>query len=273
MERRQKAQGENEVTEALVTAIDEGPARRLTLNSPANRNALSQPLLHRLKEELERAGGTPAVRVIVLAHTGPVFCAGADMKEQLAESANTGKSSGAGALVPILELIQRIPQPVVAEVRGPVRGGGMGLVAAADIALASGTANFAFSEIKVGVAPAVIAVPVLARVNRTAALDLFLTGRTIDAAEAWRVGLVTRVVPTGAEAAETARAVEELVAGAPGAQREIKRLVREVPLLDQRAAYERMVELSRQLFSGVEGQEGMRAFREHRAPIWPNDRA
>jgi len=257
---------------ALVTAVDEGPARRLTLNSPANRNALSQPLLDQLLRQLEQAGATAGVRVVVLAHEGPVFCAGADMKEQLLMSANSGKSPGAGALVPVLELLQEIPQPVVAEVRGPVRGGGMGLVAAADIALASNTANFAFSEIKVGVAPAVIAVPVLARIDRTAALDLFLTGRTIDAAEAFRIGLVTKVVTAGDEAVATARAVEELAAGAPSAQREIKRLVREVPGLAPEDAYERMVALSRRLFSSPEGQEGMRAFRERRAPVWRRDK-
>lgn len=257
--------------EALVTAVDDGPARRLTLNSPANRNSLSKPLLEQLSWELERAAATSGVRVVVLAHTGPVFCAGADMSEQLASSAKSGTSPGAGALVPILELLERIPQPVVAEVRGPVRGGGMGLVAAADIALCCTTANFAFSEIRVGVAPAVIAVTVLARISRSAALDLFLTGRKFGADEALRIGLVTKVVPVGHEAAETTRAVEELAAGAPLAQREIKRLVREVPNMDQAAAYQRMVALSRRLFSSPEGQEGMRAFREHRAPDWPSD--
>ncbi|MHB1500389.1 MAG: enoyl-CoA hydratase-related protein [Candidatus Dormibacteria bacterium] len=253
---------------ALVSVVDQGAARRISLDSPGNRNALSEALIEQLLTAMERASGDPAVRVVVLSHSGSTFCSGADLKEQLQQRARSGSSSGAGPLVPVLKLLQELPKPVIAEVRGAVRGGGMGLVAASDIVIATGDASFAFSETRVGVAPAVVAVPVLARMQRGAALELFLTGRTFTSEDAQRAGLVNLVVRAGHAGAETERVVAELALGAPLAQAEIRRLVREVPRWDPDTAYTKMADLSRRLFSSPDGEEGMTAFRERRPPRW-----
>ncbi len=256
------------VSATLVSVQDQGRARRISLDSPANRNALSAALLEQLTAELIRAGADDQVRVVVLSHTGSAFCSGADLKEQLEARTDTGSSPGAGSLVPVLRLLSQLPQPVIAEVRGAVRGGGMGLVAQSDIVLATREATFAFSEVKVGVAPAVIAVPVLAKMPRGLALELFLTGRTFGADEAMRGGLVTMVVDSEGAFAKTSEVVAELALGAPAAQREIRRLVWDVPRLEEESAYQQMVALSQRLFSSPEGAEGMAAFKERRPPGW-----
>ena len=240
----------------------------VTLDSPGNRNALSRLLLAQLLAALRGAAENPLVRVVVLGHTGTTFCAGADLKEQEEARARTGRSPGAGALAPILEAILDCPKPVVAEVAGAVRGGGMGLVAACDLAVAAEPATFAFSEVRVGVAPAVIAPAVLSRMAPALASELFLTGRTFSAAEALRAGLLSRVVPASELSREVADLVSELLAGAPQAQAEVKRLLARVPRLDRQEALEQMVALSERLFSAEEAREGISAFKERRPPSW-----
>jgi methylglutaconyl-CoA hydratase len=240
----------------------------VTLDSPGNRNALSRLLLAQLLAALRGAAEDPLVRVVVLGHTGTTFCAGADLKEQEEARARTGRSPGAGALAPILEAILDCPKPVVAEVAGAVRGGGMGLVAACDLAVAAEPATFAFSEVRVGVAPAVIAPAVLSRMAPALASELFLTGRTFSAAEALRAGLLSRVVPASELSREVADLVSELLAGAPQAQAEVKRLLARVPRLDRQEALEQMVALSERLFSAEEAREGISAFKERRPPSW-----
>lgn len=256
------------MSDSLVHWHIEGRTSKVTLDSPDNRNALSGALLEQLLTALQRAGADAVTRVIWLGHTGDVFCSGADLKEQLQTFRQTGASPGAGGLVPILEELRNSPKPVVAEVRGAVRGGGMGLVAASDIVIASESSTFAFSEARVGVVPAVIAVPVLERIGRAAALELFLTGRPFSSAEALRAGLLTRVVPSEQVEREMATVLAELLKAAPGAQAQIKRLISRVPGLAPEIAYSEMVSLSQRLFSGPEGQEGMAAFRERRPPDW-----
>ncbi len=256
------------MSDPLVISSNTARTSRVILNSPVNRNALSIALLQELCSALGTAVADPETRVIWLGHTGSVFCSGADMKEQVRTFAETGASPGAGGLVPVLELLQNSPKPIVTEVRGAVRGGGMGLVAASDIVVASETATFAFSEARVGVAPAVIAVPVLARIGRAAALELFLTGRTFTAAEALETGLLTRVVPSNQVEEEMGRLITELLQAAPGAQAEIRQLIARVPRLTPEVAYGEMIALSQRLFSSREGQEGMTAFSDRRPPDW-----
>ena len=235
--------------ERVVGYRTAGRVAMVTLDSPQNRNALSSSLLSQLRTALQRAAEDPLVRVVVLGHTGTTFCSGADLREQEEARARTGRSPGAGALAPILVAILDCPKPVVAEVAGAVRGGGMGLVAACDLAVAAEPATFAFSEVRVGVAPAVIAHAVLARMTPAWSAELFLTGRTFSAAEAQSAGLVNRVVPAGELSAEVAGLVSDLVAGAPGAQAEVKRLLARVPRLERGQALEEMVALSERLFS------------------------
>lgn len=256
------------MSEVLVRVGRKGPVARLVLDSPENRNALSPTLMNQLMVALQGALESPEVRVVVLSHTGNTFCSGADLRQQEAEYRATGRSPGVGGLVPLLELIMDAPKPVVCEVAGAVRGGGMGILAAADLTVAGDSSNFAFSEVRVGVAPAVISVAVLARVGRPAALELMLSGRTFSAPEAFRVGLVSRVVPDPQLQTAAREVCGELLKAAPEAQAATKRLIGEVPFLERGAAFARMSELSTELFSGAEGQEGITAFLERRRPGW-----
>jgi len=256
------------MSDQLITLETSSKVAYLTLDSPANRNALSEAMLEQLLAALGAAVGAPEVRLLVLSHTGSVFCSGADLKEQARIHQATGASPGAGGLVPILEAMLASPKPIICRVDGAVRGGGMGLVAASDVAIASPASSFAFSEVRVGVAPAVISVPVLARISRTAALELFLTGRVFSAEEAASAGLLTRTSQPGELDQEISAVVEELLRGAPTAQAEAKRLISAVPPMEPKAAFQLMIQLSARLFSSPEGQEGMAAFKERRPPPW-----
>jgi methylglutaconyl-CoA hydratase len=171
------------MTELVRTAVRDGVAT-LTLDSPANRNALSAALIEQLLAGLAAAGRDPAVRAVVLSHTGPVFSSGADLRETLA-AAGSGRPPVA-RLGEALLAIWECPKPVLARVAGPARAGGLGLIAAADIAVCAREASFAFTEVRIGVIPAVISATVLRRLQPRAAAELYLTGETFDADRAER---------------------------------------------------------------------------------------
>jgi methylglutaconyl-CoA hydratase len=158
--------------------------------------------------------------------------------------------------------------PVVARLAGPARAGGVGLVAACDIAVAADTTTFAFTEVRIGVVPAIIAVTVLPRLLPRAAHELFLTGETFDAARAAAIGLINRAVPTERLDAEVARYVDMLRRGAPDALAATKALMQRRLDDDLNAAFAAMQELSAHHFASAEGQEGMAAFAEKRLPAW-----
>ena len=205
----------------------------ITLDSPANRNALSAQLRRELLGHLDTALADDAVRVVVLGHTGRVFCSGMDLKESRGAGA---ADQGVNEVPTILQRIWTAPKPVVAKVGGPTRAGGVGLVAACDIAVAATAATFAFSEVRIGVVPAVISVTVLPRLLPRAAHELFLTGETFDAARAVAVGLVNAAVPAEELDDEVARYVGMLRLGAPGAlaaTKEMLRAERPAALADQ----------------------------------------
>ncbi len=237
----------------------------ITLDSPTNRNALSAQLRRELAAHLDTAIADDAARVIVVTHTGRVFCAGMDLKESRA--AGSGQQ-GVREFPAILDRIWNSPTPVVARLAGPARAGGVGMVAACDIAVASDEATFAFSEVRIGVVPAIISVTVLPRLLPRAAHELFLTGEIFDAARAAAVGLINSSVPADGLDAEVARYVEMLRLGAPGALAATKEMLRaqRPSTMDERFAA--MLALSAGFFAGEEGQEGMRAFAEKRPPSW-----
>lgn len=237
----------------------------ITLDSPANRNALSAQLRHELRTHLDTALADDAARVVVLTHTGRVFCAGMDLKES--RGAGTGQQ-GVREFPEILELLWTSPKPVVARLAGPARAGGVGLVAACDIAVAAADATFAFSEVRIGVVPAIISVTVLPRLLARAAHELFLTGETFDSARAAAVGLINSAVPADGLDAEVARYVEMLRLGAPGALAATKAMLRAARPTTMDEQFDEMLELSAGFFAGAEGQEGMRAFAEKRPPAW-----
>lgn len=237
----------------------------LTLDSPTNRNALSTALMEELVTGLAAAVADPAVRVIVLTHTGPVFCAGADLKETSA--AFTAGTIPAGRMGDVLAAIWESPKPVVARVGGPARAGGLGLIAAADLAIAATDATFAFTEVRLGVIPAVISATVLPRLAPRAAAELFLTGETFTGVRAAEIGLVTAAVPAGELDATVARYVSALVRGAPGALAGTKELLRR----GGAAIRDELSDLSAEsvrYFTSEEGREGVRSFVEKRDPHW-----
>src|SRR3954452_4330107 len=208
------------MTDELVHLdVDRGVAT-VTLDSPHNRNALSAQLRDELAGHLATALSDDAVRVVVLTHAGTVFCSGMDLKE-----ASSGNLAGK-EFPQILEAIWTSPKPVVVRLAGPARAGGLGLVAAGDIAVAADTVSFAFTEVRIGVVPAVISVTVLPRLLPRAANELFLTGETFDAARAVAIGLVNTAVAAEELDDEVARYVEMLRLGAPGALAATKEMLR-----------------------------------------------
>ncbi|WP_405506066.1 enoyl-CoA hydratase family protein [Streptomyces purpurascens] len=240
----------------LVTRTRARAVETVTFDSPHNRNALSAALVGELADALTDAGKDTDVRAIVLTHTGNTFSAGADLKDPPPPD----------ALVGLLRQIIELPKPVVARVTGHVRAGGLGLLAACDIAAASTDATFAFTEVRIGVAPAVISLPLLPRTDPRALARYYLTGERFDAAEAQRTGLLT----THADDVDTALApiLDGLRKSAPDALTETKRLLtaRVLETFDRDAAD--LTALSARLFSSPQAREGMTAFLERRDAAW-----
>ncbi|MBO0840478.1 MAG: enoyl-CoA hydratase family protein [Sciscionella sp.] len=250
--------------ELVHYAVTAGIAR-LTMDSPHNRNALSARLRRELSEHLDRAIDTEDVRVIVLEHTGPVFCAGMDLKE--ARGAGSA-DQGVNEFPAILQRIWTSPKPVVAKLAGPARAGGVGLVAACDIAVAVDAATFAFTEVRIGVVPAVISITVLPRLLPRAAHELFLTGETFDAHRAAAIGLINSAVPADELDAEVARYTDMLVLGAPNALAATKQMLRRPRSTELADDFADMLSLSAKHFASAEGQEGIVAFATKRKPNW-----
>lgn len=239
----------------------------ITLDSPPNRNALSVRLLGDLADSLEQALAEPEARVIVLTGTGPVFCSGADLKEQRGDAPVTA------SFPEVLSLIWESPKPVICRLNGTARAGGLGLVAACDFAIAPLTASFAFTEVRLGVAPAMISVPVLRRLQPRAAAEYLMTGEVFGAAKAVEIGLLTRAVPQEELDASVAHYAGMLIKGGPEALAITKRLVRDIPAVPFEEGLRRMTELSAERFTSEEGQEGIAAFMAKRPPRWvPGDR-
>lgn len=252
----------------LVHYTVAGGVATITLDSPHNRNALSTQLRQELLDHLTAASGDDAARVIVLDHTGPVFCAGMDLKEARGASAGDQPVNDFPA---ILELIWTGPKPVVAKLAGPARAGGVGLVAAADIAVAAEDASFAFTEVRIGVVPAVISVTVLPRLLPRAAHELFLTGEKFDAHRAVAIGLLNSAVPASELDTEVQRYTDMLVLGGPNALAGTKQMLRRERSQSLAADLAAMTELSAGYFASAEGQEGITAFAQKRTPNWvPN---
>jgi methylglutaconyl-CoA hydratase len=252
------------MSELVHLEIADGAAT-ITLDSPTNRNALSRQVREELDGHLQVAAGSGAVRVVVLTHTGPVFCSGMDLRESQGSAA---EGQGVNELPRLLQVLQQFPKPVVARVAGPARAGGVGLLAVCDVAIAVDTATFAFSEVRLGLVPAVISVPVLPRLLPRPAHELFLTGETFDAARAAAIGLLTCAVAADRLDAEVRRHTEMLRSGAPGALAATKSLLARQDATALAEQYAAMSELSAAHFASAEGQEGMRAFAQKRAPSW-----
>lgn len=243
-------------------AVDRG-VTTLTLDSPANRNALSTRLVRELSEHLRRVSEDPSVRAVVLTHTGTTFCAGADLSEAALEG---GPAAGTARLVGLLRQILQLPKPVVALVQGHVRAGGLGLLGACDLVIVTPASSFAFTEVRLGLAPSIISLTVLPRLADRDAARLFLTGDKFDASEAARTGLVNEVAEDPDEA--VARVLTSLRAGSPQGLAATKWLTTRTVLAGFDADAEQLQAHSAQLFASEEAQEGIAAFLERRPPRW-----
>lgn len=234
----------------------------ITLDSQHNRNALSSQLIRELAECLDEAESADA-RAIVLRHEGPAFCAGADLKERSSVSGPPDSSP----MVDVMRRLMDTGRPTIAAVDGAVRAGGIGLMASCDLVVVDRSVTFALTEVRIGVAAAIISVPILRRVPPGKIAAAMLTGEVFDADEARSIGLVTHV--SDDVAATVAELCDGICAGAPRAVRETKHLLHRVPTLDRDAAFDEMRALSDELFAGPDAQEGMAAFKEKRRPTWP----
>lgn len=241
-----------------------GSVATITLNAPERRNALSAELLGRLRAHLDAAEADPGVRTVVLSHTGPAFCSGMDLTTvtDVAE-----QDQPINAFPVLLQRLWEYPKPVVARVDGKARAGGIGLIAASDIAIGTERADFAFTEVRLGLVPAVISVPVLPRLLPRAALELCLTGETFGAERAAEIGLLNRVVPDAD--AEVARYAGMFGRCEPKALAATKAMLRrDRGGVSMGADFAAMSALSAGYFASPEAAEGIAAFREKRSPAW-----
>ncbi len=241
-----------------------------TLADAESRNALGPELVQGLRDALAAAAADPKIRALVVTNEGSTFCAGANLKQRsgAAPRAGSGSSSGSGGFEELLHEIQTCPKPVVGRIAGHVVGGGNGLAAALDISIAADDVKFGFSEVRLGVAPAIISVVCLPKMRPGEAMEAFLRGHRFSATRAAELGLITRAVP----AAELDTAVEEVLAdlkkGGPLALGFAKRLVYEVPRMTAKDAFQWTSALSSDLFKSDEAREGMAAFLQKREAAW-----
>lgn len=245
-----------------------GSVATVTLAAPERRNVLDATSLTALTEAVASAAADDSVRVLVLTGEGSAFCAGADLAGASDPTGDSFSGSAPASLVTLLETMLDLPKPIVARVQGHVAGGGNGLVAASDLAVAAETARFAFSEVRVGVAPAVISVVCLARMAPGDARELLLTGERVSAQRVLRAGLVTRVVPADELDAAVSEYVDALLLGGPQALAHTKELLQRVPGMTRDEAFAWTSDLSAGLFASAEGREGMRAYLDKRPPRW-----
>lgn len=254
----------------LLSRDMDGPILHLRLNRPEVHNALNAELIAELTAVFTSIPARDDVRVVVLGGNGRSFCAGADLSymRSIADADFAANVADAEALFDLMLAIDSCPKPVIGRVHGAAIGGGVGLVSCCDIVIAAERASFSFSEVRLGVVPAVISPFVLRKIGVSHARRLFLTGERFDAARAQAMGLVHEVVSAEAVDDHIGRFIEQLLAGAPGAQAAAKGLIHAV---DGRAPEEMRPFTSRLIAerrAGAEGQEGMSAFLQKRKPEW-----
>ena len=245
----------------------------LTLDRPAQKNALNTELVGRLTDALGTLAGDRSVRVVLLKGAGDAFCAGADVNDMRTAGAATQDANEADSrrFATMLARLEAQPQPTVALVQGAAYGGAIGLIAACDMAIAATNARLALSEVRLGLIPAMISPYVLRAIGTRQAHRWFLTGEAMDAATALRIGLVHEVAEDGALEAVAEKLVAALLAGGPFAQSEIKRLLRRVTGRGSAPDESMLNDTARwiaKIRAGDEAREGLTAFLERRKPRW-----
>jgi methylglutaconyl-CoA hydratase len=253
----------------LLTQRD-GAIERLTLNRPDVRNALNETVIAELADWARAIGGDRGVRAVVLGGAGNVFCAGADlawMSKMVAYTREENVSDAMSAAA-MFGALDALPVPLIGRIHGAALGGGAGLAAVCDIVVAGSDAVFGFTEVKLGIVPAMISPYVLPRIGQSAARELFLTGMRFDAARAKEIGLVHAVVPPGEIDARVTAYVDEILGAAPEAVTTIKALIRRVAGREAAEVRALTAETIADRRASAEGQEGMRAFLEKRKASW-----
>jgi methylglutaconyl-CoA hydratase len=249
---------------------NDGPVAIIALARPEARNALNAALIGEITRCFEELAEDEGVRVVVLTGEGSSFCSGADIAymRDTAGFSYEENLKDARRLADMFLALDDLPKPTVAKVRGAAIGGGVGLVAAADVAVAEAGTRFAFSEVQLGIAPATIAPFVVRKTGYSQARALFLTGERFDAHRARELGLVHEVVPEADLGAAVEKVVRQLLQGGPAAQGAIKEALRQVEATEPMEALGIMTQLIAELRVGEEGQDGLGAFLEKREPFW-----
>jgi methylglutaconyl-CoA hydratase len=259
---------------SLLTRTDENQVATVTLSRPNAHNALNESLIEELTRCFEEISDDERVRVVVLAGDGRSFCAGADIgyMRETASFSYEENLEDARRLAMMYWTIYECPKPLVARVQGAAMGGGAGLVAVADVAVADSETRFAFSEVRLGIAPATISPFVVRKVGASHARSLFVTGERFDAEMAREIGLVHKVVSKDGLDAAVDEKVGELLQGGPVAQATMKALLRRLETTEPMEAPGLTARVISELRTGEEGQEGLAAFIEKRAPRWRTER-
>lgn len=242
-----------------------GPLSIVTLADEENKNALGADLVDQLRGAMSAANADSDVRAMVVTNTGNTFCAGANLKER---SRNKDKTSDSNGFERLLNEIQESPTPVIGRIAGHVVGGGLGLAAVLDISIAADDVTFGFSEVRLGVAPAMISVVCLPKMRRGEALEAFLRGTRFSASRATELGLINHAVPRAELDGEVEAVVDDILKGGPAALAAAKRLVYEVPAMDQSEAFSHTAKISGELFASEEAAAGMKAFLERKDAPW-----
>jgi methylglutaconyl-CoA hydratase len=249
----------------------EGAVARITLNRLAAHNALDEALIADLTATLEGLAREQGVRFVVLTGGGETFCAGGDLNwmRRTADYSLDENLADARRLAGVLQALDCCPKPTLALVNGPAYGGGIGLIACCDVAIAVDSAKFSLSEVRLGLLPATISPYVVGKIGRSAARRYFLTAEVFGAAEARRIGLIHEVVPASALEDAGDRLLKRLAEGAPGAQSESKRLIaRTAGAAIDDALIEETARCIARRRATAEGKEGARAFLDKRKPSW-----
>ena len=258
------------MTQALNVAVNDRIAR-ITLTRPEVRNAFNDEVIQQLKAAFESVGENSDVRAVVLAAEGPAFCAGADLNwmRRMADYTRDENLADAGQLAAMLKAIYECPKPTIAAVQGDVFAGGMGLVAACDMAVSVRTATYCLSEVKLGLIPATISPYVIRAMGARAAHRYFLTAERFSAEEAHRIGFVHELADADALDAKVAELAAALVSASPAAVRACKRLVQDVAEREIDAALiAATVEGIADIRASDEGREGVASFLQKRKPAW-----
>lgn len=254
----------------LLTSERQGPIERVTLNRPEVRNALNDKVIAELTHWAARVREQRDVRVVVLAGNGPSFSAGADLAwmAETVEYTQEQNLQDAAALARLFLSLDTLPMPLVGRIHGAALGGGSGLAAICDVVVAEDQAIFGFTEVKLGILPAVISPFVIAKIGRSAARELFLTGVRFSAQRAREIGLVHRVVPAAALDEAVDGCVNDILSAGPEAVAQAKSLIREVAGQSAEQASSATTHAIATRRVSAEGQEGLRAFLDKRKPSW-----